>query len=395
LAIFLLSKASVDLNFDSEGAFFMTNALKKELAAITSLATLFSLKLKSPLLTSLLGVTSAGLLISSLQKAFCYKGKNVYITGGSRGLGLSLAWNLLEKEATVTLVARDIEELHRARDILLQDFPNASIFLSTCDVTDSAQLSQSLSQAIDRMNGIDLIINNAGSILVGPFSSMVREDFEAQMNLHLFAVLESTKLILPHFQNRGGGRILNICSLGGKAAVPHMLPYAASKFALAGFSQGIASELSPLNILVTTAYPTVMRTGSPIQAVFKGDHEKEFAWFEAVDNMPLLSMSADLAAKSILEAVASGKSELILSVPAKARMLMGAILPETLNAIMGLVAKVLPKKDSLIRKTGADSMTLFQKSFALKPLQRTASKEEKTYNQEPHHDAEFNMGLLH
>jgi short-subunit dehydrogenase len=373
----------------------MNNALKKELAMLASIASLLSRKAKYPRLANLLTVASVGLFLSSLQKTFSYKGKSVYITGGSRGLGLSIAWNLVQKGAAVTLVARDMEELYRARDILLKDFPEAVVFLSSCDITDTEQLKESIDQALSRMAGIDLLINNAGSILVGPLTSMTKEDYEAQMKLHLYAVVESTKHILTHFRNRGYGRILNICSLGGKVAVPHMLPYDASKFALAGFSQGAAAELAPYNIHVTTAYPTVMRTGSPIQAVFKGNHEKEFEWFEAVDNLPIVSMSADTAAKKVLEAVANGNTEVILSIPAKARMLIGAFFPETMNMLMGLFARLLPTEDSAVRKTGADSMTLFRKNFLLRPLQKKAQRVQTEYNQHPHHDADFNLGLLH
>ncbi len=373
----------------------MKNALKKELAVLAAFASMISAKSKSPLWSGLFAAGAAGLVFSSLQKNYSFAGRKVYITGGSRGLGLSMAWNLLDQGADVTIVARDEDELIRGQNILLKQFPDANVFISVCDITDVNELAESLDQAIERMNGIDLLINNAGSILVGPFTSMEKEDFEAQMNLHLYAVVEATGLIFPHFKNRGQGRILNICSLGGKVAVPHMLPYDASKFALAGFSQGVSAELAPHNIVVTTAYPTVMRTGSPIQAVFKGDHGKEFEWFETIDNLPLISMSPDKAAKKVLQAVADGKSEVILSVPAKARLLLGTFFPETMNAFMGMIAGLMPKKDSATRKTGADSDNRFYQNRLLKPLQRKAQEVQDDYNQTPHHDAEFNMGLKH
>ena len=371
----------------------MRNALKKELAILTTVGALTSLKLKSPFWTTLFAASAAGLMYSSSKKNFNYQGKKVYITGGSRGLGLSMAWNLLKLGAEVTLCARDKEELNRGRNILLKDFPQASVHISVVDITKTEELAQSLDQAILQMGGIDLLVNNAGSILVGPFSSMEKEDFEAQVNLHLYAVVQAIGLIFPHFKSKGEGRILNICSLGGKIAVPHMLPYDASKFALAGFSQGVTAELAPHNILVTTAFPTVMRTGSPIQAVFKGDHGKEFQWFETIDNLPLLSMSADTAAKKVLQAVIDGQSEIILSGPAKLRLFFGNFFPETMNALMGLVAAVLPTKDSAFRKTGADSDNRFYQNPYLKPIQIRAQKVQDQYNQIPHHNAEFNMGL--
>lgn len=311
-----------------------------------------------------------------------FENKAAYITGGSRGLGLSLAWNLLERGAKVALVARNKVELARAREILLRDFPDGQVFLSPCDVTIAPNLRHSFDSACEFFGGIDLLINNAGAILVAPFAATEQEEFEAQMRLHLYAPIEAIRLASAHFKTRGGGRILNVCSLGGKVGVPHMSPYDASKFALAGFAQGIHGELALDNILMTTAFPTVMRTGSPIQAVFKGDFRKEFEVFETFDYLPVLSMSADKAAKKMLDAVAKGRSEVVLSPLARLRVLMGAVMPETSQAIMDWAAKRLPRDKSRMRRTGADAT-----------LRETATKEEVMYNQSRQHNADFNLGI--
>lgn len=371
----------------------MTPALQKELSFISGTLALIAARRRSALWTGVFTAGAAALYLASKKKSFDYLGSRVFITGGSRGLGLSLAWNALQRGAQVTIIARDEDELRRAQDILLGDFPEGRIFIDKCDVTDPDQLRQSISAAIDNMGGVDLLINNAGAILVGPFRSMTREDFEAQLKLHVLAVVEATQLVLPHFRARGQGRILNICSLGGKVAVPHMLPYDTSKFALAGFSQGVAAELVQDNIFVTTAYPTVMRTGSPIQAVFKGDHEREFEWFAALDNMPFLSMSADKAAKKMLEAVCEGRTELILSMPAKARNFVATLLPETVQAIMAFASTLLPRGESQLRKTGGSSAKKFDENPLMKSLRDRGHKAEDTYNQLDSQNPEFNLGL--
>src|SRR6201982_336127 len=100
----------------------------------------------------------------------------------------------------------------------------------------------------------------------------------------------------------GGGRIVNISSMGGKVAMPHFAPYSASKFALTGFSDAIRSELARENIHVTTVAPGLMRTGSHVNAQFKGEHDAEFGWFAAASGMPLISMNAERAARKILAA---------------------------------------------------------------------------------------------
>lgn len=374
----------------------MNTAVKKELSLLTGLLAVGARITGSKTLARRLGWISTGFFISGLMPNYSVKHKTAYITGGSRGLGLSLAWNLLAQGAkAVTLVARDEDELARAHEILRADFPEARIYYSVCDVTELPRVTESLSDAIDAMGGIDILVNNAGAILVGPSGSMTREDYEAQLNLHLFAAINTTRVLPDHFKRRRGGRIVNICSMGGKVAVPHMLPYDVSKFALSGFTQGIGAELSPLGVSVTGVYPNVMRTGSPIQAVFKGDHEKEFAWFQTVDTFPGFSMSADLAAKKIIDGIIEGRSEVVLSVPAKARMMFGVFFPETMQLLMGFVSRMLPHGQSFVRKTGADSSSRFDKSFLAKPLRKRAHDAEIEYNQEAHHDADFSLGLKH
>lgn len=370
----------------------MQNGLKKELALMSLI--LAGVTYKKKALSTGLALTAAGLYYSSLIKEKNFKGQSVLITGGSRGLGLSLAWNFLDRGAqSVTLIARDQEELNRAHGILLQAFPLANIFVHVCDVTEPTQLEASFNYAIASMGTIDILVNNAGAMLVAPFTSTDHDDFEALMKIHLYAVVNATKLVIPHFERKEGGQILNICSMGGKVAVPHMLPYDASKFALAGFSQGVTAELAPYNIRVTTAFPLPMRTGSPIQAVFKGDHEKEFKWFETIDNLPLLSISADSAAKTILDGLADGKTEVLLAPVAKIRNIFSAIFPETFNRFMAFAAARLPKGDSKIRKTGFESSRSFKKSLLLKPIQARAEKAEDMYNQTPKTDADYNMGI--
>ena len=88
-------------------------------------------------------------------------------------------------------------------------------------------------------------------------------------------------------KRRGGGRIINIASIGGKIAVPHLLPYVASKFALVGLSEGLRAELARDRIYVTTVSPGLMRTGSHLNALFKGQHKKEFALFSVANASPL------------------------------------------------------------------------------------------------------------
>ena len=152
---------------------------------------------------------------------------------------------------------------------------------------------------------------------MGPLEHVTRADYEEAMAVHFWGPLHTIEAAVPHMRKQGGGRIANISSFGGKIGVPHMVPYCASKFALAGLSSALTPELARDNIAVTTVCPGLMRTGSPFNASFKGQHREEFAWFAVADSLPLLSTSGRRAAAQIVEAIRHGDAELVITWAAK------------------------------------------------------------------------------
>jgi NAD(P)-dependent dehydrogenase (short-subunit alcohol dehydrogenase family) len=373
----------------------MNKGLRNELITLFGLSALACLAMKRPRTAASLGLAATSVALLSQSEEFSFRNKNVVITGGSRGLGLALAKELVGDGARVVLLARDAKELERARQMLIFAKPRAQIMTIPCDVTQKEQLALAFGEVLGQWGTIDVLINNAGAILVGPFDSLKKEDFQAQLDLHLFAVLQSVQLVLPHFRKHRRGRIVNICSMGGKVAVPHMLPYDTSKFALAGLSQGLAAELREEGITVTTVYPTLMNTGSPIQAVFKGDYEREFAWFMAGDSLPGISMPAKTAAQKILQAVRDGKAEFSPSALGQVRMGVAVLFPELMAWTMAFMSGLLPKGKNREYHTGAESRGYYDKKLWSYFLRRGSKKVEQTYNQEAKQDAKFNLGLLH
>jgi NAD(P)-dependent dehydrogenase (short-subunit alcohol dehydrogenase family) len=267
--------------------------------------------------------------------------KVVLITGGSRGLGLVLARHICAQGGNVALIARDPDELARAKADLA---PRGGVPLAIqCDLLDASQIEAAVRQIIDRFGKIDVLINNAGIIEIGPLEHMTREDFERAMRLHFWAPFELIAQVVPEMRIWGGGRIVNISSIGGKVAVPHLAPYSASKFALTGFSDAIRAELARDNIHVTTVAPGMMRTGSHVNAKFKGKHDMEFAWFAASAGAPLISMNADRAARKILAACRRGQPSLTLTFAARGAILGNALFPNLTGYVMRLVNRFLPK----------------------------------------------------
>jgi len=211
-----------------------------------------------------------------------------------------------------------------------------------CDLLDSEQIQAAVRRVIDRFGKIDILINNAGIIEVGPLEHLMREDFERAIRLHFWAPFELISQIVPEMRIWGGGRIVNISSIGGKVAVPHMASYSASKFALTGFSDAIRAELARDNIHVTTVAPGLMRTGSHVNAKFKGRHDDEFAWFAASAGAPLISMNADRAARKILAACRRGQPSLTLTFAARKIVLGNALFPNLTGYLMKFVNRLLP-----------------------------------------------------
>ena len=119
-----------------------------------------------------------------------------------------------------------------------------------------------------------MLINNAGVIQVGPIEHMTIADFEEAMAVHFRGPLYTMSATIPYMRRQGGGRIVNIASIGGLVAVPHLAPYSASKFALVGLSDALRAELAKNNIQITTVSPGLIRTGSAPNALFKGRHGK-------------------------------------------------------------------------------------------------------------------------
>lgn len=280
-----------------------------------------------------------------------FAGKSVVITGGSRGLGLVMARELADQGAQLTLVARSDEELDRAVDDVRARQPFAEVLPVTGDVRHRHDAERAIAQAHERFGRIDVLINNAGIIQVGPVTHMTLADYQDAMDTHFWGPLYGILAVLPHMRSQGGGRIVNISSIGGRISVPHLVPYSASKFALAGLSDGLAYELARQNIHVTTVCPGLMRTGSPLNATFKGRHPKEFAWFAISDSLPLATIDPTRAARQILDACRRGDAELVITVQARLAIIARTLAPELFAKAMTMINGLLPQS------TGADGDT--------------------------------------
>ena len=311
----------------------------------------------------------AATVLKRRRPALDFRNKTVFIAGGSRGLGFLLAREFLRRGANVAITARDAEELARAEKQLSTN--GGEVLTIAADMTMREEAEAAVARAENHSGSIDVLINNAGTIAVGPLETMTIDDYRDSLNTHFWGPYFAIMAVLPEMQKRRAGRIVNISSIGGKISVPHLLPYSVGKFALTGFSEGLRSELLKDKVYVTTVCPGLMCTGSPRNAFFKGNNEAEYAWFSISDALPLISISANHAAKSIVDACARGDAEVVLSVPAKLAMLVHGMFPDMTIDILGFINQLLPPPGGI----GSDVRTGTQSKSKATPSWITALNE--------------------
>jgi NAD(P)-dependent dehydrogenase (short-subunit alcohol dehydrogenase family) len=308
----------------------------------------------------------------SISRRYDFRNRLVVITGGSRGLGLVLARQLADEGAALVICARDDDELAVAEEELRDRAPFVAGY--ACDLGQRDEIESLFARIRREVGSVDVLINNAGIIQVGPLETMTLEDFEQAMAVHFWAPLLCMEHVLPDMRRRGEGRIVNISSIGGQIGLPHLAPYCASKFALNGLSQSMRAELVKNGVYLTTVCPGLMRTGSARNALFKGQHRAEYAWFSISGAIPPFSMGAERAARQIISACRYGRAKITLSVPARLAVVANTLAPELISDLNALTASALPGRGGIGRSSapGRDSQSSWSPSLLTTLNERAA-----------------------
>jgi NAD(P)-dependent dehydrogenase (short-subunit alcohol dehydrogenase family) len=286
---------------------------------------------------AVIGVGASAL--SERRRSGLMAGKVVLITGGSRGLGLQLAREFGASGASVVLCARGRQDLDRAVAELTGRGVDAHGVV--CDVTDTAEVESLLDEAEQRFGRLDVLVNSAGVMRVGPQETMGEEHFQQAMDIMFWGPFHLSRAAIERLRPTRGS-IVNITSIGAYLSVPHMLPYSTAKHAWAALSEGMAAESAGTGVRVTTVVPGLMRTGSHRGVVFTGDPEREYAWFALAAGLPLLSVSAEHAARSIVRATAKRKAFLVLTPATRLGLAARGIAPGLTLEAMRLAGRLLP-----------------------------------------------------
>jgi len=228
-----------------------------------------------------------------------FKGKHVFITGGSSGIGFAAAERVVKAGGKVTIAARRKDVLDEAREKL-----GPSALALQLDIAKEAEVMEKAA-AHAAAHPVDMLINNAGVVMPGRFTDLPMDQFHWMMDINYFGTVHCCKALIPSIQKQGGGHILNVSSMAGAIGIYGYTAYSATKFALVGFSQCLRGEMWPHNIKVSVCLPP--DTDTP-QLAFENQYKP--AETKAIAGN-VKTMPAAAVAESMLSGMASGTFEII------------------------------------------------------------------------------------
>jgi len=186
------------------------------------------------------------------------KDRVALVTGASSGIGEATARALARAGAKVALVARRIERLHALAATIASEGGEALPLRA--DVAREDEVRAAIAQTTSQWGRLDIVVNNAGVMLLSPVADASIDDWRRMIELNLLGVMVTTKLALPHFQRAGGGHIVNVASVAGRVANPSAGAYAATKFGVVAFSESVRREVYKDKIRVTVIEPGMVET---------------------------------------------------------------------------------------------------------------------------------------
>ncbi|HLW57611.1 MAG TPA: SDR family oxidoreductase [Bacteriovoracaceae bacterium] len=282
-------------------------------------------------------------IYNEIKQRNYFTDKVALITGGSKGLGLTIAEELIKEGCRVNICARDRSGLEKAQKHLEEI--GGEVHIHVCDVSNRQEVESVIDDIIRNQGQLDFLFNNAGIITVGSMESLSEKNYKEALDIMYWGMVNTTLSTLPYMKNQKRGQIINITSIGGEISVPHLLAYSAAKFAAMGFSRGTTSELRKDNIYVTTIVPGLMRTGSYVNAQFPEDEKDEFKIFSFLASTPGITVNPRRAARKILEATKERKAYQIIGFQAKALVNLTHLFPNLTSNVFSLVSSFLPYRD--------------------------------------------------
>jgi 3-oxoacyl-[acyl-carrier protein] reductase len=185
------------------------------------------------------------------------KGRSAIVTGGSKGLGLAIAQEYARSGADVAILARDQAALADAKGLIQKDAKGKVLAIS-CDVSKAGPIQAACDQASREFGKVDIFVNNAGQSTRGPSETITDEQWQADLDLKLFAQVRFCRILMPQMKQRKWGRIISVLNIGAKAPCPDSAPTSVSRAAQMAFTKALSMEGAPHNVLVNSLHVGVI-----------------------------------------------------------------------------------------------------------------------------------------
>lgn len=256
-----------------------------------------------------------------------FQNKVVLITGSSRGLGFTMAKELLKLKAKVIITARSIERLTVSEKMLKE---LGEVYAIPCDISDYEDSKNLIEKTITKFKKIDIIINNAGISMRGQFENLSKEVMDQMVQTNLLGQMYITNLSLPHLK-KTNGQIIFISSIAGLLGLPNASAYCAAKFALKGLTESIRIEVSHYDIHVGIVY----------LGFTEHDHEKKLIGEKGellLATRPVHHTQLQ-ATQKILKMIKNKKNEIALTGLGKISYLISRVCPSAIEKIIKIARK--------------------------------------------------------
>jgi short-subunit dehydrogenase len=268
-----------------------------------------------------------------------FRDKSVLITGASSGIGEELAYQLAESGAKLTLAARRNDELDRvAGNITTLGQPTP--LLAVCDVSRDGDLESAVATAVRQHGRLDVVIANAGFGVVGAVHNLTLEDYRRQFETNVFGVLRTFYAALPELRKTCGNFAI-VGSVSGWAATPGASPYSMSKFAIRAFANSVTPELRAAGVKLTLLSP-----GFVVSNIRRVDNRGAVHPHANDPVPPWIQMSTRKCARQMLQAVARGRRERIITGHGKLLVALERFAPWIIRAFSGRVRPVYDERAS-------------------------------------------------
>jgi NAD(P)-dependent dehydrogenase (short-subunit alcohol dehydrogenase family) len=271
-----------------------------------------------------------------VDKRMRLEGRTAVVTGAAAGIGRAIAISLARRGCHLALA--DIDEVELAGTAQLTREYGVRVSQHRVDVADRAAVAEFPDLVLAEHPGVDILVNNAGVAVGGTFEQVSDEDFEWLFEINFWGVVRMTRAFLPLLHASGDARVVNLSSVYGLVAPPEQTAYAASKFAVRGFSEALRHELDGSGIGVTVVHPAGIATSIAEKArVPAGVSEEEIAR-RLERYRKLLRLPPEVAGETIVRGIERRQARVLIGSDAKVISLITRLLPVSYWKILVLRA---------------------------------------------------------